>query len=446
MGIFGAIGVMLALFYTLALLPSIIAIVPLKRRIIAGNVNADGEHIEKPSPILKLVDRTIDIFSNIGINHAKVVVTITAILAVLACIGVANAQFSHDPVSWYPDGHVLKKAIQLVDQKMDGSMSAYVLITTPEENGLYDPKTLKGIEDIENVIKSFRYKDAHAIEATSILSIIKETHKSLNNNDPAYYKIPDDRELIAQELLMFQSGSDDLENYADTNLQIARIDVQLAWSNVLNYRGYTNGLREAIRDQLKADGLEKLDFKVVGLLPIFGDTLNILLDSTIESYILAFVMVFILMALLMGNIRGGLIAFAPNIFPIIATVGLMGWLKIPLNIITSTIGCVIIGISVDDTIHFMHHFKRYSHLHSDIREVIHKTLQTCGRAIVFTSVVLVGGFIVHLTGELSTNKEFGWLLSTAIVIALLANLILAPALMMLFWKREEISKESGQEH
>jgi hypothetical protein len=440
MGIFGAIGVIMALFYTLALLPSIIAIVPLKKRSIDDNVNDDGEHTEKPSFILTAVDKLISQFSHLGVNHAKAVVGVSAFLTVLAAAGVMQAKFSHDPVSWYPDGHVLKQAIELVDAEMDGTMNAYVLVTTPEENGLKEPKVLKGIENIENVIKSYHYKDARAVDATSILSVIKETHQSLNYNNPDFYQIPDNRDLVAQEILMFESGSDDLENYADFDFQTARIDIQLAWGNVLNYRGYTAGLNQAISEQLKADGLENLTFKVVGLLPIFGDTLNVLLESTIESYILAFVMVFILMIMLMGNLRGGLIAFAPNIFPILATVGFMGWFNIPLNIITSTIGCVIIGISVDDTIHFMHHFKRYSQQYDDIKIVIHKTLQTCGRAIVFTSVVLVGGFIVHLTGELSTNKEFGWLLSLAIIIALFANLILAPALMMLFWKKNKVAE------
>ena len=138
----------------------------------------------------------------------------------------------------------------------------------------------------------------------------------------------------------------------------------------------------------------------------------------------------------MGSFRAGLLAFIPNVFPILATVGIIGWLDVPLNIITSTIGCVIIGIAVDDTIHFMHHFTRYSREINDIKIVIQKTLATCGRAIVFTSIVLIGGFIVHLTGELSTNKEFGWLLSLSIAIALISNLILAPALMMLFWQKK----------
>ena len=434
MGIFGAIGVVMALFYTLALVPSILAIVPLKRRALS--IGADGQSEEDSGRVLKWVDASIEKFADLGVNHAKKVVLASVVLSAIAMVGVVNTQFSHNPLRWYPEGHDLRTAIEQVDQRMNGSMSAYVILDTQEKNGLHDPKMLHAIEDIEQLIKDYNYKDVDAIEATSILSVIKETHKALNYNDPAFFAIPDNRQLIAQELLLFESGSDAINDYADFDLQVARIDLQLRWSNVLHYRHYVKNITGLIEDSLKEKGLEHVEVKFVGLLAIFGEAIYSLLTGTIQSYLIAFIFVFVIMLLLMESFRGGLIAFVPNIFPILITVGMIGLIGVPLNIITSTIGCIIIGISVDDTIHFMHHFRRYSEDSDDIKEVIHKTLQTCGRAIFFTSVVLVGGFIVHLTGELSTNKEFGWLLSFSIIIALIANLILAPALMTLFWAKK----------
>ncbi|NRB39014.1 MAG: MMPL family transporter [Pseudomonadales bacterium] len=439
MGIFGAIGVVMALFYTLALVPSLLAILPIKRHTVVKNKSThedqDEEAQEKPSLILKWVDSFIDTCADIGINHAKKVVWFSTALAALAVVGILNTQFSHDPLEWYPEGHDLITGIKQVDTLMDGSMSAYIILDTQEKNGLHDPNILKAIEDIEILIKDYQFKDIDAVEATSILSVIKETHRALNDNDPDFFVIPDNRQLIAQELLLFESGSDDIYDYSDFDLRLARINVQLKWSNVLFYREYVKNIHGLINDKLKEHGLGHIEVKVVGLLPIFGETLYSLLIGTVESYLIAFIFVFLIMLLLMESFRGGLLAFAPNMFPILITVGMIGLLGIPLNIITSTIGCIIIGISVDDTIHFMHHFRRYAEEYDDIKIVIHKTLHTCGRAIFFTSVVLVGGFIVHLSGELSTNKEFGWLLSFAIIIALIANLILAPALMMLFWHK-----------
>jgi hypothetical protein len=323
---------------------------------------------------------------------------------------------------------------------MDGTMNAFVLLDTGEKHALYNPEFLNTIEALEERIKGFNYKGLQAIDATSILSVIKESHQALNGNDEAQFIIPQDRLVVAQELLLFESGSDDMYDFTDYDLSLARIDMQLRWSNILNYRDYVTLLKTEVEAELAARGFGHVEVKIVGLLPIFGETLYNLLYDTMKSYGMAFIFVFLIMVMLMASFRGGLIAFAPNIFPILFTVGFIGLLGIPLNIITSTIGCIIIGISVDDTIHFMHHFQRYAAKTDDVKEAIHKTLHTCGRAIFFTSVVLVGGFIVHLTGELTTNKEFGWLLSLAIFVALIANLILAPALMTLFWKPKAVAQ------
>ncbi len=438
LGIFGAIGVIMALFYTLALVPSVLAIFPIKAKRIENSDNATNSgSIEKTYGVLNFIDRIIQLFSDIGVNHAKKVVLVSTALSAIALVGVIKVNFSHDPVSWYPKDNDLPVAIKKVDSTMNGTMTAYVVIETHEKYGIQDPKFIQALADTEELIENYQYKDVDAIQTTSILSVIRETNQALNNNNPSFYTHPNSREMIAQELLLFESGSDDLYKYTNFEQSIARVDIQLLWSNVLHYREYVQNLTVQIESLLAERGYQNATVKMVGLLPIFGETLNSLLEGTTQSYIMAFAFVLIIMILLMESVKRGLLAFAPNVFPILLTVGLIGLLDMPLNIITSTLGCVVIGISVDDTIHFMHHFRRYSKEYDDIKEIIDRTLHTCGRAIFFTSVVLVGGFIVHLTGELSTNKEFGWLLSIAIILALIANLILAPALMTLYWGRDK---------
>lgn len=442
MGLFGAIGVMMALFYTLALLPALLAILPIRRHSVqAGQPGEEGE--EKTGLILRGVDATVDAFARLGVEHAKTVGIATLAISLVAIAGLVQVRLEHDPLSWYPDDNPLRKGIALVDEHMDGSMFASIILKTHQQNTLHDPQFLNVMQDIETHLKNLTYADIKTNNAISLLSIVKETHRALNGNDPAFFSIPQDRELVAQELLLFESGSDDMYDFTDHDLSLARIDIRLQWGNVLYYRDYVKLIQQEIETVLKAHNMPQVEVKVVGLLAIFGETLYNLLIDTIESYLMAFLVVFLIMWMMMESFRGGLIAIIPNLFPILFTVGMIGWLDIPLNIITSTIGCIIIGISVDDTIHFMHHFRRYMQQSHNVKDAIYQTLHTCGRAIFFTSVVLIGGFIVHLTGELSTNKEFGWMLSIAIFMALLANLILAPALLMLFWKNKPGSTQQA---
>ncbi len=425
-GIFGAIGVVMALIYTLALMPSLLAILPIKRKAHLSQ--------KKSSFLLSKIDLLIRACGNFGVTYAKPVVVGTCVLSIITVFGLMKVRFDHDPVSWYPEESELRQGFAKQDSKMDGSIDAQILLVFDKENSLHDPNVLGAIEEIEEVVKNHRYKETQANEVISILSVVKETHQSLNQNDPSYFVIPDDRESIAQELLLFEnSGSEDVQDFSNSGFSTARLNLIAPWSDVLNYKNYLRELRKKIEFTLNKYQLGNVDIIFTGLVAIFGDTIFAMLEGTVTSYALAFSFVAILMILLMGDIKRGMLAFSPNVTPILMTLGLMGWAGISLNSFTSLLGCIVIGISVDDTIHFMHHFRRYAQETNDVRKAVKKTLDLCGRAITFTSIVLVGGFVVHVTGMLSVNKQFGILLSFAIVIALFANLILAPALMTLFW-------------
>jgi hypothetical protein len=156
-----------------------------------------------------------------------------------------------------------------------------------------------------------------------------------------------------------------------------------------------------------------------------------------KSYGLATVLVFVLMIIMLGSLRGGLIALIPNLIPILFTLGLMGWLGVELNMLTSLIGCIIIGVSVDNTIHFMHHFQRFARQGNLPREATRLALGHVGRALLFTSIVLCGGFLVFLFAKFSVHRMLGLLLTFSIATALIANFLVAPALLQLLWKNPE---------
>jgi hypothetical protein len=122
---------------------------------------------------------------------------------------------------------------------------------------------------------------------------------------------------------------------------------------------------------------------------------------------------------------------APNLAPVLLTLGLMGWLDVPLDMATLLIGGIIIGLAVDDTIHFMHRFNQY---YEEVREpgwAVRETLRTTGTAMLFTSVVLCGGFLVYVRAYMVNVATFGVLAAFATMTAFLADVTLAPALMVL---------------
>lgn len=428
LGFCGAIGSLLALYYTIALVPALLAILPIKRLSPLENTDSLG------TKLLTLIDNAVYKMGDFGVRHARSVLLLTLAATAIAMFGISKVQFSHDPIRWYNTEHPIRVASEIVDREMNGSQSFEVLFDTHQENGIHDPRVLKLLEKSKALIEELQVKRVAPKSATSILSVVKETHKALNGGTEEFYRIPDRRETVAQELLLFEtSDPEDIDDFTDANFQIARVTVAMPWSNAIDYQEYIYTLHDKLSELIVDSELKEVSVKIVGVTVIFAHTLQAMLSTMVKSYALALLLVGVLMFVLMGSAYRGLLAFLPNVIPIIFTVGMMGWIGIPLTMLTSVVGCIIIGISVDDTIHFMHHFRRISDTEPDPQTAVHATLETVGRAITFTSIVLLGGFVVNLFDVFSSARAFGVLMCFSVIMALVANLILAPALMTLFW-------------
>jgi len=153
--------------------------------------------------------------------------------------------------------------------------------------------------------------------------------------------------------------------------------------------------------------------------------------TMVRSYVSALAIITPLMVLLIGNLRVGLLAMVPNLAPVILTLGIMGWTGIPLDAFTLLVGSIAIGLAVDDTIHFMHNFRRYRDQHADVETAVRMTLETTGQALFFTSLVLALGFAIYTQAYLHNLFNFGLLTSITIAFAFVADIVLSPALLML---------------
>jgi predicted RND superfamily exporter protein len=153
--------------------------------------------------------------------------------------------------------------------------------------------------------------------------------------------------------------------------------------------------------------------------------------SMIQSYLLAFLLITPLMIALIGSLRAGLVSMIPNLVPIALTLGLMVLVDIKLDIFTLLVGCIVVGLAVDDTIHFIHSFRRELARTGDPVVSIHQTLQTTGRALLFTTIILCCGFLVFILSSMNNLSNFGILVSFALAAAFLLDVVATPALLLL---------------
>ena len=178
------------------------------------------------------------------------------------------------------------------------------------------------------------------------------------------------------------------------------------------------------------------------MIALLSRTMSATILTLSESYAIAAVVITLMMILLIGNVRMGLVSMIPNLTPIILTIGLMGWLDLPMDLFTILIGSIAIGLAVDDTIHFMHNFRRYHLATGDVAQAVRQTLTTAGRAMLVTTAVLSIGFFLYMFSSLSNLFNFGLLTGFTILMALLADFFLAPALMAAMDERRWLPTES----
>jgi hypothetical protein len=423
MGVYAAAGVALALLYTIVLLPALVAVVPVirkKRTARTGKV--------------EFMDKILFGFARFSTSHPIKIVISSLICFVVSMVYICQLEFSSNLLTYFPQNHEVRQDLKHVEDKFEGSITVEVIVDTGKEDGLQDPEVLNSLERLSHEIADIKNDDIHVGKVFSIVDVVKETNQALHGNNPDYYSIPQDRAQVAQELLLFQNSKpEDLEKITDSRLSKARVTINTKWADSVIYEDFVEHLEMVFESEFQG----RAEVTVTGLSALLARTIPAAMHSMTESYFIAFCIITLLMLFLVGDIKLGILSMAPNLLPIIMVMGLISAIGINLDINTLFIGSIAIGLVVDDTIHFMYNFKKYYGITGNSVLSVEKTLLGTGRALFITSVVLAANFFVITTATLNHSIRFGLFTGIVVLLALLADFLLAPALMVLATAKEE---------
>ena len=429
LGVFAGTGVLIAFINTVVLLPALLALFPVR-------VKYPRQSDAKES----LMDRLLAAISRFSTRYPKPILIVSAILICASIAAIIRIGFSHHPLEWFPPDNAVRIATEKLDRELKGTLNLEVIIDTSQENGLYDPDVLNRLDAAVVFAEAQAYEDVFVGKAWSLTTILKEINQALNENRPEYYTIPQDKKLIAQEILLFEnSGSDDLEDVVDSQFSKARFTIKGPFRDSIQYAN----LIELI-DQYFTSQFPEAKITLTGMMALLSQTINHAIRSMARSYLIALVVITVLMIILIGKFRIGLLSMIPNLTPILVTLAVIGVTPIKMDLFTMMVASIAIGLAVDDTIHFMHNFRRYYEQTGDPRLAVHKTLHTAGRAMLVTTVVLSTGFAIFAFATMNNLVSFGILTSFTILMALVADYFLAPALMVLVNKPFTASTEEPE--
>lgn len=326
----------------------------------------------------------------------------------------------------------VKNIVEMAETEL-GSLYTYdIMIELPEAGMAKEPEVLQKLELLEaKALESNMTK-----KSNSILDVVKDMNQVLNEDNPEYYKIPENRYLVAQLLLLYENaGGSESEYWVDYDYKYLRLSVHLMDMQVKQLTKDFNEVNQYARELFPES-----EINVVGSIPQFIKMIGYITRGQIVSFGIALLVIAMLMMVVFGSVKTGLIALIPNITPALVIGGIMGFLDIPLDSSTVLIMPMILGLAVDDTIHFINHSKLEFARTRNYKESILKSIRSVGVALVYTTLVLSANFLTYMTSEVKFYFFLGILAVSGILSALVADFFITPLLIKRYkvFGKEEI--------
>ena len=392
--VFTGLGVMFAMVLSLVFIPAMINILGLSK--IKLKKSGDQEFFKKHSKW----------FTDIVINHRKKWTILTIVILIIFGYGISKVWINSSFLARFPASNPLVETDRFINNKFAGTTTINVILEGDKKDKFKDPEVLKLMDKVATDIDG-QYKAVGG--SLSVNDFIKRMNKVLNENRPEMYKIPEDKNLIAQYFLLYEmsGGSDKLWEVVDENFKTANLRFQLKNDNSKTLNSMIKSV-ESYKPDFKKMGVD-LNFAGGGYkLLVFSD---LILDGQIRSLIFSFIIVIILLSLMFKSIKTGLIGVIPITITTVISFGVLGLFNIPLETTTALISSIAIGIGIDYAVHFIDQYRKNAAKTGDKYLTVVKTMEHSGRAIAFNAVVVILGFLVLLFSEFKPNQSLGAIVS-----------------------------------
>ncbi len=361
------------------------------------------------------------------------VLSVFAGLFALCSYGMTLIRIDSNMTELTKEGSAIRVAYETVDENMAGAMSMVIMVDTHTSDGLYNPRLMQAVDQLQNRIET-RYSD-QVTRTNSLANIVKDTYQIMSDDDPAYYRVPDDAQMISQLLYLFNSANpEDRRALVSDDYSRSHISLNIYNAGSYQYQRFFEEISQEIDEVFGPleSQFPELEVYLTGSMALLMRMADEVANSQFSSFTFAIAVISVIMIITLGSFQGGIMAMIPNMIPALLGFGLMGLLGIALDTDTLLIAPLIIGIAVDDTIHFMTHYRVELIRTGSISESLVSTIRDVGQAVMFTTMVLGLGFALLSFSDYLGMAKMGFFGSAAIFVALLCDLFLIPAMIIIF--------------
>ena len=408
MGNIVAFGAMCAFVYSVTLLPAFLSIVPIRGR---------AARVEK-----------INIFDHLGrfvVSRHMTLLWSSAVVVVVMIAGISRIELQENWLELLDESYEFRRSTDFISENFTGLETLEYSLDSGREGGVTDVNYLSSVDSFAGWFRE-QPEVAHVF---AISDVIKRLNKNLNADDPDQYIIPDNSDLAAQYLLLYEFSlpmGRDLNNLINIGRSETRMTVVL--SSLTTKEKIELDDRAQSWLQENAPGLES---RASGVAIVGAHSIQRNIEKMLIGTISAMAVVSLLLVFVFRSVRLGLISLIPNFVPAAMAIGLWGYLVGDVGVAASVVTAIAFGIIVDDTIHFMTKYMGARKDGHSPAESVQSAFSSVGRALLATTAVFALGLLVFGASGMTNNQDLGLLVGITVIFALLADLLFLPPLLMI---------------
>ncbi|TOH07417.1 RND transporter [Vibrio parahaemolyticus] len=412
-GNLSALGVMVACFLSVTLLPALLKLLPIHVKM---ETSQDQKHV-------------MDHLGDFVVSQRRALLPLSVAVIVVCASLIPLNKVNDESVEYFGQRNEFRQAADFMEERISGMTNISIAIKTNESQGIAAPDFLNTIGEFSSWLRGQPETD----HVATLADVYKRLNKNMHGDDEAYYSLPQERELAAQYLLLYEMSLPyglDLNNQINVDKSSIKMVLTVANLGSVELVDLENRIYQWFAEHAP-------QYQVVASSPslMFAHIGETNMASMLSTLPITLVLISALLIFALRSVRLGLISLMPNIAPAVIGFGLWALISGEINLGLSVVVTLTLGIVVDDAVHFLSKYQRARREGQTAEQAVRYAFHTVGRALWITTVVLVAGFSVLAMSSFRLNADMGQLSAIVIFIALVVDFLFLPTLLMLFDKK-----------
>ncbi|HAS6684809.1 TPA: MMPL family transporter [Vibrio parahaemolyticus] len=412
-GNLSALGVMVACFLSVTLLPALLKLLPIHVKM---EMSQDQKHF-------------MDRLGDFVVSQRRALLPLSVAVIVVCASLIPLNKVNDESVEYFGQRNEFRQAADFMEERISGMTNISIAIKTNESQGIAAPDFLNTIGEFSSWLRGQPETD----HVATLADVYKRLNKNMHGDDEAYYLLPQERELAAQYLLLYEMSLPyglDLNNQINVDKSSIKMVLTVANLGSVELVDLENRIYQWFAEHAP-------QYQVVASSPslMFAHIGETNMASMLSTLPITLVLISALLIFALRSVRLGLISLMPNIAPAVIGFGLWALISGEINLGLSVVVTLTLGIVVDDAVHFLSKYQRARREGQTAEQAVRYAFHTVGRALWITTVVLVAGFSVLAMSSFRLNADMGQLSAIVIFIALVVDFLFLPTLLMLFDKK-----------